>query len=209
MTPTSPSRSSLTQPSPTIKLVLLTSGSYHDDEAAIAVGAAVLPKPISPSQLYNSLLSLLDPAAGEGQQAQSAPVRDRTEDDRGLVLVAEDNEINQMVAADNLSLLGYRVDLAWNGIEAVQLATAKSYQAILMDCQMPKMDGYTATVQLRQHERPDQHVPIIAMTAGALSEDRQRCLAAGMDDYLSKPIDIEQLRAALNRWAAKTSPHPH
>ena len=190
----------------TIKLVLLTSGSYHDDEAAIAVGAAVLPKPISPSQLYNSLLNLLDPAAGEGQQAQSAPVRDRTDGDRGLVLVAEDNEINQMVAADNLSMLGYRVDLAWNGIEAVQLATAKSYQAILMDCQMPKMDGYTATAQLRQHERPDQHVPIIAMTAGALSEDRQRCLAAGMDDYLSKPIDLEQLRAALNRWVGTAPP---
>jgi PAS domain S-box-containing protein len=190
----------------TTKLVLLTSGSYHDDEAAIAVGAAVLPKPISPSQLYNSLLNLLDPGAGEGQQGQPAPARDRTDGDRGLVLVAEDNEINQMVAADNLSMLGYRVDLAWNGIEAVQLATAKSYQAILMDCQMPKMDGYTATAQLRQHERPGQHVPIIAMTAGALAEDKQRCLAAGMDDYLPKPIDPEQLRAALNRWTGTAPP---
>jgi CheY-like chemotaxis protein len=190
----------------TIKLVLLTSGSYHDDEAAVAVGAAVLPKPISPSQLYNSLLNLLDPAAGEGQQAQSAPVRDRADGDRGLVLVVGDNEINQMVATDNLSLLGYRVDLAWNGIEAVRLASAKSYQAILMDCQMPRMDGYTATAQVRQHERPGQHVPIIAMTAGALAEDKQRCLAAGMDDYLPKPIDLEQLRAALNRWAGTAPP---
>jgi CheY-like chemotaxis protein len=120
--------------------------------------------------------------------------------------VAEDNEINQMVAADHLGMFGYRVDLARNGIEAVKLATAKSYQAILMDCQMPKMDGYTATTQLRQHEHPGQHVPIIAMTAGALAEDKQRCLAACMDDYLSKPIDPEQLRAALNRWAGTAPP---
>jgi PAS domain S-box-containing protein len=190
-----------------IKLVLLTSGAYHDDEAAIAVGAAVLPKPISPSQLYNSLLNLLDlPAAREGQRARSAPARDAAGGDRGLILVAEDNEINQMVAADNLAILGYRVDLARNGIEAVQLATAKSYQAILMDCQMPKMDGYTATARLRQLEGPDQHVPIIAMTAGALAEDEQRCLAAGMDDYLAKPIDPQQLRAALSRWAAAAPP---
>ncbi len=102
--------------------------------------------------------------------------------------------------------VNYRVDLARNGIEAVRLASAKSYQAILMDCQMPKMDGYTATVQVRQHERPGQHVPIIAMTAGALAEDKQRCLAAGMDDYLPKPIDLEQLRAALNRWAGTAPP---
>ena len=113
-----------------------------------------------------------------------------------------------MVAADNLSMLGYRVDIARNGIEAVQLATTTPYQAILMDCQMPKMDGYTATAQLRNQERPDQHIPIIAMTAGALPEDKQRCLDAGMDDYLTKPIDPDQLRAALTRWAAKTSPPP-
>ena len=75
-----------------------------------------------------------------------------------------------------------------------------------MDCLMPRMDGCTATAQLRQHERPDQLVPIIAMTAGALIEDRQRCLAAGMDDYLSKPIDLEQLRTALNRRVGTAPP---
>jgi CheY-like chemotaxis protein len=98
-------------------------------------------------------------------------------------------------------MLGYQVDVASNGLEALQLAATKPYQAILMDCQMPKMDGYTATTELRHREDPDQHVPIIAMTAGALAEDRDRCYAAGMDDYLAKPIDPDQLQAALDRWA--------
>jgi CheY-like chemotaxis protein len=121
---------------------------------------------------------------------------------------AEDNEINQMVAVDNLTMLGYRVDTARNGAEAVRLATAKPYQAILMDCQMPTMDGYTATAQLRQREQAGQHIPIIAMTAGALAEDRQRCLDAGMDDYLAKPIDPRQLYAALSRWITAASSPP-
>jgi PAS domain S-box-containing protein len=193
-----------------IKLVLLTSGSHQDEEAATAAGAvATLPKPVGPSQIYNSLLSLLDPDAAQAAQQANSPAHSRIGGDRGLILLAEDNEINQMVAADNLSMLGYRVDIARNGIEAVQLATTKPYRAILMDCQMPRMDGYTATAQLRQQERPDQHIPIIAMTAGALAEDKQRCLDAGMDDYLAKPIDPDQLRATLTRWTRKPAHHPH
>ena len=194
-----------------IKVVMLTSGSYQDEEDATAAGAvAALPKPVGLSQLYDCLIGLLDTGAAQAaRQPQASPARNRASVDRGLILLAEDNEINQMVAADNLAMLGYRVDIARNGIEAVQLATTTPYQAILMDCQMPTMDGYTATAQLRNQERPDQHIPIIAMTAGALPEDKQRCLDAGMDDYLTKPIDPGQLRDALTRWAAKTSPRPH
>jgi signal transduction histidine kinase/CheY-like chemotaxis protein len=194
----------------TTKLVLLTSGSYQEDEAAAAAGAAaVLPKPICPSQIYNCLLDLLGPqAAGTADLAEPSPARDRVSRDRGLILLAEDNEINQVVAADNLSMLGYRVDIARNGLEAIRLATTKPYQAILMDCQMPTMDGYTATAQIRGQEQPGQHIPIIAMTAGALAEDKRRCLAAGMDDYLTKPIDPAELHAALSRWTRKTVTPP-
>ena len=175
----------------------------------IALAAAVLPKPLCPSQIYNCLLDILDPdAAAAARRAPPRPEGNRARVDRGVVLLAEDNEINQMVAADNLSILGYGVDIARNGIEAVKLATTRPYKAILMDCQMPKMDGYAATAELRRKERPGQHIPIIAMTAGALAEDRQRCLAAGMDDYLTKPIDPDQLRAALHRWTRKTSAPP-
>jgi CheY-like chemotaxis protein len=119
--------------------------------------------------------------------------------------LAEDNEINQMVAVDTLSMLGYEVDVARDGIEVLELAGTKPYRAILMDCQMPRMDGYTATAELRKRERGDQHIPIIAMTAHALAEDRQRCLAAGMDDYLAKPIDPEKLRITLARWTKTTA----
>jgi CheY-like chemotaxis protein len=118
-----------------------------------------------------------------------------------------------MVAVDTLATLGYQVDIAVNGLEALQLAATTAYQAILMDCQMPKMDGYAATAELRHREGTNQHTPIIAMTAGALPEDQQRCLAAGMDDYLAKPIDPDQLQAALDRWStdadAPATPDPH
>jgi CheY-like chemotaxis protein len=188
------------------KLLVLTSGSRTDDEAAAAAAVATAPKPVCPSQIYNCLLDLLGPdPAQSAQQVPPAPHRNGARADRGVVLLAEDNEINRIVAADNLSMLGYRVDIARNGIEAVHLATTRPYHAILMDCQMPKMDGYTATAELRRQELPGQHIPIIAMTAGALAEDRQRCLAAGMDDYLTKPIDPVELGAALSRWA---SPRP-
>jgi CheY-like chemotaxis protein len=190
---------------PPTNLVLLTSGTYADDRNAAAAGAdAVLRKPVGPSQLYNCLVELLDPAAAEAartaRQQATAAVPAGDSHGRGRILLAEDNAINQMVAVDTLSMLGYDVDIARNGLEALRMAESHAYAAVLMDCQMPKMDGYTATSRLREHEDPGRHVPIIAMTAGALAEDRQRCLAAGMDDHLAKPIDPDQLQAALARW---------
>jgi PAS domain S-box-containing protein len=183
-------------------LILLTSGSYDEEQVAIAAGAATaLPKPIGPSQLYNGLLEILDPQPA----AAHPPVADRTAGTHGLVLLAEDNAINQLVAVDTLEMLGYRVDVARNGLEALELAGAKTYQAVLMDCQMPKMDGFAATTELRSREGDGRHTPVIAMTAGALAEDRERCFAAGMDDYLSKPIDPDQLNAALERWITARS----
>jgi len=188
---------------PPLNLVLLTSGSHRDDQIAADVGAAVLPKPISPSQLYNCLLGILDPHTA--RTSQQASITDLHPNARGLILLAEDNTINQMVAVDTLAILGYQVDIARNGLEALELAGTKPYLAILMDCQMPKMDGYTATTELRHRENPNRHIPIIAMTAGALTEDKQRCIAAGMDDYLAKPIDPDQLQAALDRWTTETT----
>jgi CheY-like chemotaxis protein len=185
---------------------LLTSGSYDDDQNAENAGAAaVLPKPIGPSQLYNCLLELLQPDDLPPQPRKPEPATETSVGAHGIVLLAEDNEINQMVAVDTLNLLGYQVDIARDGIEALDLAGTKPYRAILMDCQMPRMDGYTATAELRKREHGDRHIPIIAMTAHALAEDRQRCLAAGMDDYLAKPIDPEKLRITLARWTKTTA----
>jgi PAS domain S-box-containing protein len=184
-----------------VAVVLLTSGSHQDDQIAAAIGVrAMLPKPVGPSPLYNCLLDVLDPDAA--LSTEQPPPRAEVAGGRGLILVAEDNATNQIVAVDTLTMLGYEVDVARNGLEALELADTKPYRAILMDCQMPKMDGYAATAALRHREKPDQHMPIIAMTAGALLEDRQRCIAAGMDDYLAKPIDPAQLRETLDRWTA-------
>jgi CheY-like chemotaxis protein/HPt (histidine-containing phosphotransfer) domain-containing protein len=113
--------------------------------------------------------------------------------------VAEDNTVNQKVAARILERLGFAVDLAATGDEAVAKAGREHYAVILMDGQMPETDGFEATRRIREREGP-RHTPIIALTASAMRGDRERCLAAGMDDYLPKPVAPEQLEAVLRRW---------
>jgi two-component system sensor histidine kinase/response regulator len=115
----------------------------------------------------------------------------------GRLLLAEDNPINQKVAMAILSGANYRVDMVHDGAEAVQAAATHAYDAILMDCQMPVLNGYQATAAIRGHEGPSRHAPIIALTASARREDRERCLAAGMDSYLAKPLSKDALLALV------------
>ena len=119
-----------------------------------------------------------------------------------LVLVAEDNAVNQLLAVRLLERCGYRADVVSDGREALAAIASTRYAAILMDCQMPQMDGYEATAEIRRRERSGEHTPVIAMTAHSMSGDRERCLAAGMDDYVSKPIKPAQLSEALGRWVS-------
>jgi len=116
------------------------------------------------------------------------------------VLIAEDNPINRMVTQHQVRALGYRVAAVENGRQALQALEEQRFDLVLMDCQMPELDGYEATRRLRQRERKGQHLPVIAVTAHTAPEDRERCLAAGMDDYIAKPYREETLAAALERW---------
>ena len=117
------------------------------------------------------------------------------------VLVVDDSAVNQRVASLPLEKLGCRVDVAGNGLEAIDMVTQFPYDVVLMDCQMPEMDGYEATAEIRRREKAGEHVPIVAVTAHALAGERERCLAAGMDDYLTKPLRTRDLEAMVRTWA--------
>ncbi|RAX43893.1 hypothetical protein DQ354_18415 [Arthrobacter sp. AQ5-06] len=183
-------------------LIMLTSTPQMDPAELAAAGVREwLMKPVRSSELYDRLLRL----RGGTQPAERLAARGVPEKQgipsRGRILVVEDNEVNQLVAREMVKRLGYLADVVPDGAEAVSAVAAVSYAAVLMDCHMPVMDGFEATRTIRTEEGA-RHLPIIAMTAGALDEDRERCLAAGMDDYLTKPVDLAALEAALDRWVS-------
>jgi len=164
-----------------------------------------LAKPVSQSSLHDAVAILLDPALTqlEAPQAEPAislpgPGNQRTLD----VLLVEDNAVNRKLATRLLEKLGHRVNEAHDGAIAVAMTAGHDYDVILMDMQMPVMDGLEATRAIRAREADGRHVPIIALTANAMSGDRERCIEAGMDDYVSKPIEASALIAALQRVGA-------
>ncbi|MHA7294948.1 hybrid sensor histidine kinase/response regulator [Arthrobacter sp. HLT1-21] len=187
------------------RLILLTSiGRIDRDRLASAGVSEWLTKPVRSSALYDRLMHLMsdtdvDPTP-EAIHSRTVQLQepDSEHGPSPRILVVEDNAVNQLVAESMLLKLGYRVDLVGDGTEAVKATSHETYAAVLMDCHMPVMDGFEATRAIRS--RDAAHLPIIAMTAGALSEDRERCRAAGMDDYLSKPVDLALLQTTLLRW---------
>ncbi len=192
-------------------LVLLTSMGLHGDggEARQCGFSAILTKPVRQSDLLVTLVNVLGvtsaAAAGPiaGQAAAGAPQELDLH-----ILVAEDNLTNQEVVVGMLRKFGCRIDLAADGREALAAVGKRRYDLIFMDCQMPVMDGYAATAAIRRLERTDgahRHTPIIALTAHALEGDRQKCLTAGMDDYMSKPFRPKEMRAMLERWGRRPS----
>jgi CheY-like chemotaxis protein len=122
------------------------------------------------------------------------------DESRPTILIAEDNQINQKVIEKMVQKLGYRVELVANGREAIEALGRLSYQLVFMDCQMPEMDGFEACKEIRRREGSGPRTPIVAITANAMKGDRERCLAAGMDDYVSKPFRQEDLRNVIERW---------
>jgi signal transduction histidine kinase/CheY-like chemotaxis protein len=192
-----------------ITLILLTSLS----ELSICKSmrqklfADCLTKPIAKQQLLDCVLAAL---AQAGEPAPPAvqlqpPMPESVMGKPIRVLVAEDNAINQRVALLQLQRLGFRADAVANGLEVLDALGRVPYDIVIMDCQMPEMDGYEATRRLRERERGTRRTTVIAMTASARAEDRERCLQAGMDDYISKPVQFSDLAQVLGRWVGAAS----
>ena len=182
-----------------IAVILLTSAGKSEED--IPGVDAEMVKPVRPSQLFDVLQTLLAERPGRGR-AEPTTHAAALRGNGARVLVVDDNAANQKVALRMVVRLGYRADVASTGAEAVTMVGRGHYDALLIDCHMPEMDGYEATRQIRHNERGGRHVPIIAMTADAVSGERERCLAAGMDDYITKPIKIHVVAAVLERWLA-------
>lgn len=199
-----------------LPLVLFSSVGFRGEAAqAREVGVdAYLAKPLRHAQLYQTLATLLGRTVTENTPPTPAFVTrhsltEATARRRPLILVVEDNIVNQKLAVRLIEKMGYRADVAANGLEALEALSRISYAAVLMDCFMPEMDGFEATAAIRLREQSTgAHIPIIAMTANARQEDKEQCLAVGMDDYLSKPIKPDTLKAMLERWTTVSGEHP-
>jgi PAS domain S-box-containing protein len=190
-----------------VPIIALTASTLSEDLAACreAGMSSTLSKPVSLETLAAALGILA--VAREPERAPEATPPPEVADGP-LILVAEDNLISQEVNCAALRQLGYRSQVVGNGFEAVAAYSAGSHAAVLMDCNMPVMDGYQATREIRAKEHGACHVPIIAVTANALEGDREKVLRAGMDDYLPKPVQLKALAKALERWAPRPPPPP-
>jgi signal transduction histidine kinase/CheY-like chemotaxis protein len=185
-------------------LILLSSVGHPGEMAQELHIARCLSKPVRQSSLYDAMVTVLS-AMEVPQQVPVSSNSSLLRILRGHILLVEDNNINQQVAMGMLRNLGVTLDVAANGQEAVEAVQQRTYDLVLMDCEMPGMDGFQATRYIRQYERDHQQqpVPIIAMTAHAFQGAREQCLAAGMDDYLAKPINQARLCNMLGGWLRK------
>jgi PAS domain S-box-containing protein len=192
-----------------MKLVMLTSASQPEDVARCRkLGiSAYLTKPIKQSELFDVIITAIGQTEGEGPRAPKRSKRPRRTQRSLHVLIAEDNQVNQLVAKRIFEKLGHQVTVVGNGREALSAVQAGNFDLVAMDVQMPEMDGLDATAAIRAWEKATgTHTPILAMTAHAMKGDRERCLAAGMDGYTSKPIRIGDLEPAIAQLVNPSKP---
>ncbi len=195
-----------------LPLVLLTSVGFRGDaKGAQDIGfAGYLTKPVRIDQLYRCLTLVMgwetEPVSKKEHSGiiTQYTVKDIEQRSRVRLLIAEDNLVNQKVVVRMLEKLGYWADVVANGQEAVEALSRIPYDLILMDCHMPEMDGYEATAEIRKKEGANRHTPILALTADALTGSKEKCLRAGMDDFITKPVSVENLSQVLHRWLDNT-----
>ena len=189
-----------------LPMIMLSSAPRLPQPMLTEVGVTRwLNKPVRAAALYESVVRLV---VGPGRRPEETDSERRpalvpAPTTRGRVLVVEDNELNQLVARGMVERLGFETEVARNGVEALEALVGQTYAVVLMDCHMPVMDGFAATERIRESERGRARTPVVALTASALVSDRERCLGAGMDDYVAKPIDPDTLAAVLDRWAPR------
>jgi signal transduction histidine kinase/DNA-binding response OmpR family regulator len=191
------------------RLLLLTSMGVDGDAAALREAGVVahLTKPVRQSELFNGLAEAVGRPRRSPRRELGAAPASRV---RGTVLLVEDNAVNQEVAREMLTSLGVEVHVAEDGEQALSVLATARYDLVLMDCQMPKLDGFEATRRLRARERAEgaPRTPVVALTANAMQGDRDECIAAGMDDYVAKPFTSVQLLLALRRWLPDAADRP-
>jgi two-component system, sensor histidine kinase and response regulator len=186
--------------------VLQTPLSPADLQAAIQPGTTQgVQQPVAPTSVPLPMATATQTQPHFEQSAPKKPPSFQPPKRAVRILLAEDNAVNQKIALRLLEKSGLSADLAKNGKEAVHASQSSRYDLILMDCQMPEMDGYEATAEIRKLERAmaQAPTPIVALTANAMAGDRERCLDCGMDDYMSKPFDVKALQGMISRWLDK------
>ncbi|MBB1486732.1 cache domain-containing protein [Oceanospirillum sediminis] len=202
--------SQLAPTSPLPSIIMVTGRGKHEleEQASLDSFSAVLVKPVSPSLLRRSMLKALDPNFSPGREGGSETIlMDTAELDGINILLVEDNKINQQIARELLEQQGVNVTVADNGLDAVHLVETRMFRIVLMDIQMPVLDGYHATEKIRERLTP-RELPVIAMTAHALNAEKEHCLRVGMNDHIAKPINPTHLYQTLLRWLKPETPLP-
>jgi CheY-like chemotaxis protein len=181
-------------------LIMVTSLGYIHSDATNGLFHAYLNKPLKPSQLFDALIIVFTGQKSNQQQRRTSDIRfdpDMAASHPLRILLAEDNVVNQQVAVRFLQRMGYRTDIAANGLEVLAALRRQSYDVVFLDINMPEMDGIEAAQNINQEWPPEQRPRLVAMTANAMQGDREACLAAGMQDYISKPIQVSELVRSL------------
>jgi CheY-like chemotaxis protein/HPt (histidine-containing phosphotransfer) domain-containing protein len=192
-----------------VPIVAMTANAMKGDrELCLDAGMdSYLAKPVKRDALYNELSKWLGPGSGDAEQLTESPGTPRQKTGPVRVLIVEDDEYGQILVTKMLEKMGIETLSARNGMEAVKVATTENPDLVLMDCQMPGMDGFEATTKIREHEKRHGYppVPIVAMTANTLPQDQQKCFSVGMDDFLGKPVTIKALMAKIDDWLKRST----